>query len=103
MTTRLLITKAYAKQIFAQYAAMAGIPTPAQYPQSTSDPGELAAAIEEMANAARQSMLRYLPDGQELSCEEQTDWLAEILRKAGWLVSVSPDRLTFTASYPETL
>jgi hypothetical protein len=46
-------------------------------------------------------MLPYLPDGHELSIEQQTEWDAEIMREAGWKVAVALDELSFNSDYPD--
>lgn len=96
-----VISKAAAKKIFLEAAENAGVPTPALYPKATTDPTKLTAAMTKMLNATRVSMLNYLPDGEELSLEEQTEWNAEILRQAGWVVSVAVDGLSLSSKYPD--
>jgi hypothetical protein len=95
-----VITLAAAKKIFWKAAQDSGIPTPKQYPR-TADPKERTKALQAMCNATQQSMSPYLPDGQVLSCMQQTRWIAEILEEAGWKVAVSLDELRFEWGYPD--
>jgi hypothetical protein len=97
-----VIPKAAAKKIFFEAAQEIGVPTPQQFPKATADPQKLTAALEAVLEATRKSMLTYLPDGEELSLEEQTDWNAEIFREAGWKVVVALDKLSFTSGYPDS-